>query len=135
VAITTHAVSGKDGIYATYPNAMAQARTAARHLVHGDGEFAGSINTNVLKKHINFPIVSAGSFSGEPVTWQQGDIWRRVYLVDGRINGYLIIGDTRMSGYIYQLYRSQQRVDRSIRSILSSPQHDGYYREMLGVND
>ncbi|MGE0919380.1 hypothetical protein [Trichlorobacter lovleyi] len=40
-----------------------------------------------------------------------------------------------MSGYIYQLYRSQQRVDRSIRSILSSPQHDGYYREMLGVND
>lgn len=135
VAITPHAISGSDGVYATYPNAMAQARTAARHLTHGDGAYQGSINTNVLKKHIDFPIVSAGSFSGEAVTWQQGDIWRRVYLKEGKINGYLIIGDTRMSGYVYQLYRSQKRVDRSIRAILSSPHHDGYYREMLGVRD
>lgn len=135
VAITPHEISGSDGVYATYPNAMAQARTAARHLIHGDGAYSGSINTNVLKKHIDFPIVSAGSFSGEAVTWQQGDIWRRVYLKEGKINGYLIIGDTRMSGYVYQLYRSQKRVDRSIRAILSSPRHDGYYREMLGVRD
>ena len=135
VAITPHAVSGKDGIYATYPNAMAQARTAARHLIHGDGAYPGSINTNVLKKHIDFPIVSAGSFSGEAITWQQGDIWRRVYLKEGRINGYLIIGDTRMSGYIYQLYRSQKLVDRSIKAILSSPRHDSYYRDMLGIRD
>jgi NAD(P)H-nitrite reductase large subunit len=133
VAITTHLVSGVDGIYATYPNAMLQARTAARHLMHSDGSYPGSINTNVLKKHIDFPIVSAGSFSGEPITWQSGDIWRRVYLKEGKINGYLIIGDTRMSGYVYQLYRSQKRVDRSIRAILSSPRHDSYYQEMLGV--
>ena len=133
VAITPHLVSGEDGIYATYPNAMLQARTAARHLTHGDGSYPGSINTNVLKKHIDFPIVSAGSFSGEAVTWQRGDIWRRVYLKEGKINGYLIIGDTRMSGYVYQLYRSQKRVDKSIRAILSSPRHDSYYREMLGV--
>ena len=135
VAITPHLVSGSDGIYATYPNAMLQARTAARHLMHGDGSYPGSINTNVLKKHIDFPIVSAGSFEGEALTWQQGDIWRRVYLTEGKINGYLIIGDTRMSGYVYQLYRSQKRVDRSIKAILSSPRHDSYYREMLGVWD
>lgn len=135
VAITPHAVSGKDGIYATYPNAMAQARTAARHLIHGDGAYPGSINTNVLKKHIDFPIVSAGSFNGEAITWQQGDIWRRVYLKEGRINGYLIIGDTRMSGYVYQLYRSQKLVEKSIKAILSSPRHDSYYREMLGVRE
>ena len=135
VAITPHLVSGSDGIYATYPNAMLQARTAARHLMHGDGCYPGSINTNVLKKHIDFPIVSAGSFSGEAVTWQQGDIWRRVYLKEGMINGYLIIGDTRMSGYVYQLYRSRKRVDRSIKAILSSPRHDSYYRDMLGVRE
>jgi nitrite reductase (NADH) large subunit len=135
VAVTPHLVDGRDGIYATYPNAMLQARTAARHLTHGDGSYPGSINTNVLKKHIDFPIVSAGSFSGEAVTWQQGDIWRRVYLKEGKINGYLIIGDTRMSGYIYQLYRSQKRVDRSITAILTSARHDSYYREMLGMGE
>jgi len=133
VAVTRHAITGATGIYATYPNAMQQARTAARHLLHGDGAFGGSINTNVLKKHIDFPIVSAGSFSGEAVTWQQGDIWRRVYLQDGMINGYIIIGDTRISGYIYQLYLSRKRVDRTIREILSSPRHDSYYRGMLGL--
>ncbi|MDR3578354.1 MAG: FAD-dependent oxidoreductase [Oryzomonas sp.] len=133
VAVTRHAVTGATGIYATYPNAMQQARTAARHLLHGDGAFGGSINTNVLKKHIDFPIVSAGAFSGEAVTWQQGDIWRRVYLKDGMINGYIIIGDTRISGYVYQLYLSRKRVDRTIREILSSPRHDSYYRSMLGL--
>lgn len=133
VAITPHLVSGGDGIYATYPNAMLQARTAARHLTHGDARYPGSINTNVLKKHIDFPIVSAGSFSGEAITWQQGDIWRRVYLKDGKINGYLIIGDTRISGYIFQLYRSQKSVERSIRAVLGSARHDSYYRDMLGV--
>jgi nitrite reductase (NADH) large subunit len=135
VAITPHAISGTAGIYATYPNAMAQARIAARHLLHGTGSYAGSINTNVLKKHIDFPIVSAGSFAGEAVTWQQGDIWRRVYMVDGRINGYLIIGDTRMSGYIYQLYRNQLREEKTIRGILSAPRHDAYYRGMLQGRD
>jgi len=107
---------------------------AARDLLHGDGRFAGSINTNVLKKHIDFPIVSAGTFAGEALTWQHGDIWRRVYLQDGRINGYLIIGDTRSSGYIYQLYLAQKRVDKTIRTILCAPRHDGYYRFMLGLN-
>ncbi|NOY13776.1 MAG: FAD-dependent oxidoreductase, partial [Deltaproteobacteria bacterium] len=32
VAVTPHALTGRPGIYATYPNAMLQARTAARHL-------------------------------------------------------------------------------------------------------
>ena len=133
VAVTRHAVTGEQGIFATYPNGMQQARIAARHLVHGDGSFGGSINTNVLKKHIDFPIVSAGHFEGETVTWQQGDIWRRVYLLDGKINGYIIIGDTRISGFIYHLYLSRKRVDRSIGTILSQPRHDSYYRGMLGI--
>lgn len=132
VAVTPHAVTGETGVYATYPNAMRQARTAARHLLHGDGSYAGSVNTNVLKKHIDFPIVSAGSFTGEPVTWQRGDVWRRVYLKDGMINGYIIIGDTKMSGYIYQLYVSRRRVDGTIRAILSSQRHDAYYRQVTG---
>jgi nitrite reductase (NADH) large subunit len=133
VAVTRHAVTGADGIYANYPNAMQQARIAARHLVHGDGTYSGSINTTVLKKHIDFPVISAGSFSGEAVTWQRGDIWRRVYLLDGMINGYIVIGDTRLSGYLYQLYVSRKLVDKTIRTALSETGHDGFYRDMLGL--
>jgi nitrite reductase (NADH) large subunit len=133
VAVTRHAVTGVSGIYANYPNAMQQARTAARHLVHGEGSYNGSVNSTVLKKHIDFPVISVGSFSGEAVTWQRGDVWRRVYLQEGMINGYIIIGDTRLSGYLYQLYLSRKRVDKTIRSLLSEPGHSSCYREMLGL--
>jgi nitrite reductase (NADH) large subunit len=132
VAITRHAVDGVSGVYANYPNAMQQARVAARHLLHGDGSYGGAINTTVLRKHIDFPIISAGSFTGEAVTWQRGDVWRRVYLVDGMINGYISIGDTRINGYLYQHYVTRAQVGGNIRKIISSPRHDGQYREMLG---
>lgn len=133
VAVTRHAVNGVDGIYANYPNAMQQARIAARHLVHGEGAYAGSVNTTVLRKHIDFPVISAGSFTGEAVTWQRGDVWRRVYLRDGMINGYMVIGDSRLSGYLYQLYLSRKRVDGNIGALLSEPGHDSSYRQMLGL--
>ncbi len=133
VAVTRHAVSGDDGIYANYPNAMQQARVAARHLVHGDGAYSGSLNCTVLRKHINFPVISVGSFIGEPVTWQRGDVWRRVYLRDGMINGYIIIGDCRLSGYLYQQYLSRKRVDGTIKSVLAGAGHEGPFRELLGL--
>jgi nitrite reductase (NADH) large subunit len=133
VAVTRHAVDGTPGIYANAPGAVTQARIAARHLMHGDGAYAGSLNSTVLRKHMDFPVISVGRFSGEAITLQQGEVWRRVYLEDGRINGYIIIGDTRMSGYLYQLYLSRKRADRAVREMLSEPRHDGYYRGMLGL--
>lgn len=133
VARTRHAVDGAPGIYANAPNAVAQAYVAARQLVRGEGSYAGSLNSTVLRKHIDFPVISMGRFDGEALTWQRGDVWRRVYLRDGRINGYIIIGDTRMSGYLHQLYVSRQLAEREIRDLLSSPRHDGYYRRALGL--
>jgi nitrite reductase (NADH) large subunit len=132
VAVTRHAVDGTPGIYANAPGAVTQARTVARHLMHGDGAYAGSINSTVLRKHMDFPVISVGRFSGEAITRQRGEVWRRVYLEDGRINGYIIIGDTRMSGYLYQLYLSRKRADSAVREMLTEPRHDGYYRGMLG---
>ena len=134
VAITPHAITGKPGVYATYPNAMLQARTAVRNIIDGKTKYEGSINTNVLKKHINFPIISAGDFEGEEITWQNNNLFRRVYLINGKINGYQLIGDTRISGYIYNLYRSQTRVDRIIKEILADNKGDCYYRRMMGFN-
>lgn len=131
VARTRHLVSGASGVFATYPNAMAQARVAARHLVHGDGAYAGAVNTNVLKKHIDFAIVSAGVFEGEPLTWQSGDVWRRVYLKEGRIAGYLVVGDVVTSGLIYDLYRTQARVERFIGSVIAAPGPGAFLRMAL----
>lgn len=133
VAVTRHAVDGAPGIYANAPAAVAQARIAARHLVHGDGAYAGSLNSTVLRKHMDFPIISVGRFSGEALTWQRGRVWRRVYLEDGRLNGYIVIGDSRMSGYLYQLYLSRKQAESDLRESFAEGRNDGYYRGMLGL--
>lgn len=131
VARTRHAVNGSEGIFANAPSAVQQARTAARHLLSGEGAFAGSLNSTVLRKHMDFPIISVGTFTGETLTWQSENVWRRVFIKDGKINGYIIIGDSRMSGYLYQQYLSQAPVNRDLRQMLAQGRSDAYYRSML----
>ncbi len=131
VALTRHLVSDVPSLYATYPNAQQQARVAARHLVHGSGHYDGSLNTNVLQKHIDFPIISVGVFEGEPVTWRQGDLFRRAYLQAGRINGYILIGDTRNAGHIHHLYVTREPVTHNIAEFLADRRGVSHYRNLM----
>lgn len=131
VALTRHAIGGPAGLYATAPNAVAQARVAAARVLGRDERYAGSLNTNVLRKHIDFPVVSAGQFEGEAVTFSNDRLFRRAYLRNGRINGYILIGDTRLSGYIYNLYVSREPVTATIGEILADTRGVSYYRSLL----
>jgi nitrite reductase (NADH) large subunit len=132
VAITRHAVDGRRGLYATAPNALQQARIAARRLLGEEVPFNGSVNSNVLRKHLDFPVISAGRFEGETVTFERGDLFRRVYLQEGRVHGYILIGDTRLAGHLYDLYLAQTPVGGEIRRMLADPRGDWYYRTVMG---
>jgi len=127
VALTDHMVTGKKGIYATYPNARNQARNAAWNILFSKEPYHGSINTNVLKKHIDFPIISAGIFEGEVYTYSDDKYFRRIYLKDGKINGYQIVGDTLMSGYVYNLYISRKTIPKDFLKAFSSNDNKYYY--------
>ncbi|MGE4266769.1 MAG: NAD(P)/FAD-dependent oxidoreductase [Deferribacterales bacterium] len=131
VAVTKHKVTGENKIYGTYPNARAQAKNCALGLIHGEAEYEGSINTNVLKKHIDFSIIAAGIYEGEQLTFTGGDIFRRIYLKDGKINGYQIVGDTLLSGYIYGLYVSQKTVSEDFLKAFGKNDSTHYYRSLL----
>jgi len=89
--------------------------------------YHGSINTNVLKKHIDFPIISAGVFEGEVYTYSDDKYFRRIYLKDGKINGYQIVGDTLMSGYVYNLYVSRKIIPKDFLKAFSSNDNKYYY--------
>lgn len=133
VAITRHAIGGPDGLYATAPNAIAQARVAAANVLGGSESYTGSLNANVLRKHLDFPVVSAGLFEGESVTFTNGKLFRRVYLQDGCINGYILVGDTRLAGYIYNLYVSREPVAANIPGILADIRGESYYRSLMDL--
>ncbi len=133
VALTPHAVDGVPGLYALFPNALEQARTAARHLVRGQGAYPGSVNANVLRKHVDFPVVSAGRLEGEPLTWQDDERFRRVYLKDGRINGYMLVGDMAAAGYLHRLYLEQAEAAAEVPGLLSDTTGVSYYRRAVGL--
>ena len=133
VAVTRHALDGPAGLYATAPNAIAQARVAAAYVLGGQARYAGSLNANVLRKHLDFPIVSAGRFEGEAVTFRNQRLFRRVYLQEGRIHGYILIGDTRLAGYIYNLYLTREPVAAAIGGVLADTRGESYYRSMLNL--
>ena len=133
VASTKHMITQNYGVYATYPNARSQARSAAFNILFNINTFRGSLNTNVLKKHIEFPIISAGYFEGEYYTYSDEEIFRRIYLKDDQIYGYLLVGDTSISGFIYNLYISQKRVGRNIMKYLSLKRGKAYYLQALSA--
>lgn len=133
VACTKHMITGEYGVYATYPNARAQARSAAFSMLYNKSTFMGSLNTNVLKKHIEFPIISAGYFEGEQYTYVDNEIFRRIYVKDDKIYGYILVGDTAISGFIYNLYISQKRVDKNIAKYLSLKRGNAYYIQALSA--
>lgn len=131
VASTKHMITQNYGVYATYPNARSQARSAAFNILFNINTFRGSLNTNVLKKHIEFPIISAGYFEGDPYTYCDEEIFRRIYLKDDQIYGYLLVGDTSISGFIYNLYISQKKIGSKIRKFLSLKRGNAYYFQAL----
>ncbi|WP_022851119.1 NAD(P)/FAD-dependent oxidoreductase [Limisalsivibrio acetivorans] len=133
VALTSHMVTGEQKIYATYPNARSQARNAALSIMYGDEAFEGSVNTNVLKKHIDFPIIAAGLFEGENCTYSDAEVFRRLYLKDGKIHGYQIVGDTLLSGYVYNLYISQTELNDDFLDAFMRNDNKYYYKMITGV--
>lgn len=131
VASTKHLITGEHGIYATYPNARVQARSAAYNILFNKNLFRGSINTNVLKKHIDFPIISAGVFEGEEFTYQNKNIFRKIYMKDNKINGYILVGDTIISGFVYNLYITQKEIGNHINKYLGLKKGKAYYIHAL----
>jgi nitrite reductase (NADH) large subunit len=131
VASTKHMITRQHGVYATYPNARAQARSVAYSILFNKNLFMGSLNTNVLKKHIEFPIISAGYFEGEAYTYSDDEIFRRIYIKDSKIYGYLLVGDTSISGFIYNLYISQKNIGSNVMKYLSLKRGKAYYIHAL----
>ena len=52
---------------------------------------------------------------------------------DDKIYGYILIGDTAISGFIYNLYISQKKVGKDIANYLSLKRGKAYYLQALSA--
>lgn len=102
VAETVDRMTGERYVHAIFPNAVAQARVVANVLLGFAVPYEGAESMNSLK-HLGVEVMAVGSPSGqEELRWRNDGVLRKVFLNDGRIVGFRLVGDIRGAG----VYRS-----------------------------
>jgi NAD(P)H-nitrite reductase large subunit len=100
-------------VHAIFPNAVAQARVVASGLLGDPVEYAGAESMNSLK-HLGVEVIAAGDHAApDQLTWRRDGKLRKLFLRDGRIVGYSLVGDIRGAG----VYRSLMLKGRDITPI------------------
>ncbi len=112
-------LTGVSFVHAIFPNAVEQARVVAANLLGRPTRYEGAESMNSLK-HLGLPLVAAGAAEGpDEVRTRDGDNLRRVFLSDGRIVGFRLVGDIRGAGVLHQLMLRREDVRRFTRRLAS----------------
>jgi NAD(P)H-nitrite reductase large subunit len=119
VAETVDRLTGERYVHAIFPNAVAQGRVVAYNLLGWDWAYEGADSMNSLK-HLGLPIMAAGSMEGQELRWRHNGTLRKLYLQDGRIVGFRLIGDVSAAG-IYRGLMNRQADVTSFEDRLLTP--------------
>ena len=102
VAETRDRMTGERFVHAIFPNAIAQAQVVASGLLGFEVPYEGSESMNSLK-HLGVEVMAVGAQSGqEELRWRKNGLLRKVFLREGRLVGFRLVGDVRGAG----VYRS-----------------------------
>jgi len=103
VAETRDRMTGERFVHAIFPNAVAQARVVANGLLGFEVPYEGAESMNSLK-HLGVEVMAVGSQSGqEELRSRRDGTLRKVFLSDGRIVGFRLVGDIRGAGVLRSL--------------------------------
>ncbi|MBI4287125.1 MAG: NAD(P)/FAD-dependent oxidoreductase [Chloroflexi bacterium] len=105
-----------DYVYRTFrltpiwPNAYVGGRVAGFNMAGKTTEYRGGTNANSLK-YFGLPVVTAGMVNPpskdglEIISKAEGDVYKKVILKGGRIQGIVFMGDIQRSGIVFGLMR------------------------------
>jgi NAD(P)H-nitrite reductase large subunit len=98
VAETRDRQGGEPYVHAIFPNAVAQGHVVASALLGDEIPYEGSDSMNSLK-HLGVEIIAAGRHdSSDSLCLRRSGSLRKLFLDDGRIVGYSLVGDIRAAG-------------------------------------
>lgn len=109
VAETADRLTGERYVHAIFPNAVEQGRVAACNLLGLDVAYEGADNMNSLK-HLGLPIMAVGQMEGEEQRRQRDGSLRKVWLQEGRIAGFCLVGDVSAAGVYRSLMNRREDV-------------------------
>jgi NADPH-dependent 2,4-dienoyl-CoA reductase/sulfur reductase-like enzyme len=103
-------LTGESYVHAIFPNAVSQGRVVGLNLAGFAVEYEGAERMNSLK-HLGLPILAVGLKEGDEVlqTKLNGNL-RTLYLDDGHLVGYQLVGDLHPAGALRALLTRKEDV-------------------------
>ncbi len=111
VCETKNRITGERRIFANFWNAVRQGKVAALNLLGFEVKYEGSDVINSLKK-LGFHFVIAGELKGDYLEIEEKGNYYRFYVNDGRLNGYILVGDVSNAGLLFRLMTSRHDVSK-----------------------
>lgn len=100
-------VSGQRKILALLPNAYMQGETAGTSMAGREVTFDKAIAMNAIG-FFGMHVITAGNYEGEDKVYATEEGYKRLFVMHGRLAGYILIGDTVSRAGIYtSLIRNQ----------------------------
>ena len=102
--------SGDSKIMAVLPNAYMQGECAGINMAGGEKVFDKAMPMNAIG-FFGMHMITAGTYSGEIVAFEDSDCYRRFFFGDNRLNGFILIGDVAKAGIYTNLIRERTPLD------------------------
>ncbi len=98
--------SDTDHIIALLPNAYMQGFTAGENMAGKKAVFDKAMPMNAIG-FFGYHIITAGAYQGEEKIKKTDDSYKKMYIKDGRLVGYILIGDVDRAGIYTSLIRNE----------------------------
>jgi NAD(P)H-nitrite reductase large subunit len=102
--------NGQSKIMALLPNAYMQGECAGFNMAGGEKVFEKAIPMNAIG-FFGLHIITAGNYTGDDYTETEGGNYKRLFYINNKLNGYIMIGNVEKAGIYTSLIREQTPLD------------------------
>lgn len=103
---TSDLSSGTTHVMAILPNAYLQGEAAGQAMAGHHAPFDNAIPMNAIG-FFHLHMVTAGSYDGQELVWQEKASYKKLVIRDGKLVGFILIGDVARAGIYTSLIRQQ----------------------------
>lgn len=109
--VSHNIASDQDQILALLPNAYMQGETAGVEMAGGEANYDKAIPMNAMGM-LGLHMITAGVYDGEVYKEQNCEGYKKLFVKDGKLKGYILIGDViKRAGIYTSLIREQTPLD------------------------
>lgn len=99
--VRSHDISSdSEKIIAILPNAFMQGNVAGKNMAGGEAAFENAFPMNAIG-FMGLHIISAGTYSGEVYSEIDGENYKKLFIEDNRLKGFILMGDKIKNAGVY----------------------------------